>query len=124
MCPSRRSDEKSQSQPEQIILDYHPAAIDELIDAVQFYESHQDNLGYRFLDAVDAALEIIKKDPLMWSSDKLERRKYHVKKFPYLLIYKLSNKFVHILAVAHIAPISQKFSSEVFRTKELESSTC
>ncbi len=57
MCISQRSDEKSQSQSEQIILDYHPTAIDELIDAARFYESQQPNLGYRFLDAVDVALD-------------------------------------------------------------------
>ncbi|MEW6096011.1 MAG: type II toxin-antitoxin system RelE/ParE family toxin [bacterium] len=101
MCPSRRSDEESQSQLEQIILDYHPEAINELIDAAQFYESRQATLGYRFLDAVDSALESIKKNPSMWQADKLGRRKCRVKKFPYLLIYKMSNKFAYILAVAH-----------------------
>ena len=101
MCTSRRSDEEGQSQPEQIILDYHPAAIDELIDAARFYESRQTDLGYRFLDAVDVALEAIQKSPLMWGTDKLGRRKYHIKKFPYFLVYKISDKFVHILAVAN-----------------------
>ncbi|MDI6795273.1 MAG: type II toxin-antitoxin system RelE/ParE family toxin, partial [bacterium] len=101
MCPSRRSDEEGQSQIEQIILDYHPDAIDELIDAAQFYESRQAALGYRFLDAVDAALETIKKNPLIWRADELGRRKCRVKKFPYLLIYKMSNKFAYILAVSY-----------------------
>jgi len=32
MYISQRSDEEGQSQPEQIVLDYHPAAIYELID--------------------------------------------------------------------------------------------
>ncbi|MFH1897701.1 MAG: type II toxin-antitoxin system RelE/ParE family toxin [Candidatus Desantisbacteria bacterium] len=83
------------------MLDYHPAAIDELIDGAQFYESQQDNLGYKFLDAVDAVLETIQKNPLIGSPDIFGRRKYHVKKFPYLLIYKINNKFIYILAVAH-----------------------
>ncbi len=98
---SRKSDEKSKSQFEKIILDYHPEAIDELINAAQFYESNQINLGHKFLDTVDAALETIKKNPLLWPSDKLERRKCRVRKFPYVLIYKLRGKFIHILAVAH-----------------------
>lgn len=101
MCPSQRSDEEGQSQSEQIILDYHPDAIDELIEAAQFYESCQTNMGYRFLDAVDATLETIQKNPLMWYADELGRRKCCVKKFPYLLVYKMSGNFVYILAVAH-----------------------
>ncbi len=101
MYPIRRSDEEGQSQLEQIILEYHPDAIDELIDAAQFYEFRQAALGYRFLDAVDAALETIKKNPLMWRADKLGKRKCLVKEFPYLLIYKMSSKFAYILAVAH-----------------------
>jgi len=101
MCASRRSDEEGESRSEQIILDYHPDAINELIDAAKFYELRQSNLGYRFLDAVDVALETIQKNPFIASADILGRRKYHVRKFPYLLIYKMSNKFIYILAVAH-----------------------
>ncbi|MEW6087865.1 MAG: type II toxin-antitoxin system RelE/ParE family toxin [bacterium] len=84
-----------------MILNYHPDAVEELINAAQFYESRQNNLGHRFLDAVDTALKTIKKNPLIWQSDKLDRRKCPVKKFPYLLIYKLNNRIVYILAVAH-----------------------
>lgn len=58
-------------------------------------------LGYRFFDAIDVALETIQKNPSFWFPDKLERRKYCVTKFPYFLIYKMSNKCVYILAVAH-----------------------
>lgn len=81
MYPSQRSNEEGQSQSEQIILDYHPAAIDELIDAARFYESRQTDLGYRFLDAIDVALEAIQKNPLMWCADKMGRRKYYIKNF-------------------------------------------
>lgn len=82
-------------------INYHPDAIDELINAAKFYESNQVNLGCRFLDAVDISLATIRKNPLLWPSDKLGRRKCIIRKFPYLLIYKLSDKFVYILAVAH-----------------------
>ncbi len=51
-----RSDETGQGKPESLILDYHPAASAELIQAGRFYEERSVGLGHRFLDAVDEAL--------------------------------------------------------------------
>jgi hypothetical protein len=84
-----------------MIINYHPDAIDELINTARFYESNQVNLGHRFLDAVDISLVSIRKNPLIWPSDKKGRRKCIIRKFPYLLIYKLSDKFIYILVLAH-----------------------
>jgi hypothetical protein len=42
MYPSRRSDEESEGQSEHKKIVYHPQALDELIDAAQFYESRCD----------------------------------------------------------------------------------
>ena len=96
-----RSDEGSKSQPKQASLDYHPNAVSELIDAAQFYEDRQNGLGHRFLDAVEDALFAVQTNLFIGSADELGRRKYRVKKFPYLLIYKMREEGICILAVAH-----------------------
>lgn len=101
MYAGRRSDEEGESQPKQTSIDYHPDAIDELIDAAHFYEECQIGLGHRFLDAVDVSLTTIQRHPLIGRADELGRRKYQVRKFPYVLIYKINNNCVYILAVAH-----------------------
>lgn len=101
MHPSRRSDEEGESQSEQTFIDYHPQAVEELIEAAQFYESRQDGLGIKFLNAVEDVLSSVRTNPLMWKPDRLGRRKYRIWKFPYLLIYKVRESRVYILAVAH-----------------------
>ena len=37
---------------------YHPFALDELIQAAEYYEAKVDGLGQRFLDEIDTAVEI------------------------------------------------------------------
>jgi hypothetical protein len=64
MHPGGSSDKKGKSQIEKIVIEYHPEAADEFIEAAQFYESREKGQG-----------------------DQMGRRKYVVKKFPYLLIY-------------------------------------
>jgi toxin ParE1/3/4 len=46
-------------------------------------------------------LNFIRHNPLVFHPDELGRRKYIVKKFPYLLIYKVKKGCIYILAVAH-----------------------
>ena len=45
---------------------FDPEALIEMRQAAGFYEDCQRGLGRSFLDAVEAALGEIKKQPLMW----------------------------------------------------------
>lgn len=100
--PARdRSDETSQGESESLIIDYHPAASAELIEAGRFYEKRNVGLGRRFLDAVDAALAALESNPLLGRPDTHGRRRWLVRRFPYLVISRTEGVFLHILAVAH-----------------------
>lgn len=101
MYPGGRSNEESKGQPEYKKIVYHPQALDELIEAAQFYESRCDGLGARFIESIEKGAEFIQGNPLLSSADELGRRKYIAKKFPYLLIYKVKEDCIFILAVAH-----------------------
>jgi len=68
---------------------------------LSFYESCQNGLGIRFLNAVEDAVSSVRINPLMWKSDRRGRRKYPIWKFPYWLIYKVRESSVYLLAVAH-----------------------
>lgn len=80
---------------------FHPEASLELVEASHFYDSRQEGLGDRFLDALDEALEAIQEDPLIWKPDRRGRRKYLVWRFPYQLVYRIERSRIFILAVAH-----------------------
>ena len=101
MHSSRRRDEKSQSQPNQISVRYHPEATNELIEAAHFYNERQVGLGIQFLDAIEEAIDFMSKNPFASSADEKGRRKCRIKRYPYLIIYKVSTEAVYILAVAH-----------------------
>lgn len=95
------SDETRPRDPRTLILDYHPEASIELIEAARFYEGREDGLGHRFLDAVDASLVTLQSNPMLGCSDERGRRRWPVHRFPHLIIYRLEGTFLHVLAVAH-----------------------
>lgn len=101
MHSGQRSDRESENELEKKIVRYHPEALDELIEAARFYESKRSGLGERFITNVENAVGFIQLNPLLFREDELGRRKYQVKKFPYLLIYKVRNNHIFILAAAH-----------------------
>jgi toxin ParE1/3/4 len=101
MHPGGKSDERSENQSQQKTIVYHPQALEELIEAAQFYESRCEGLGDKFLDSIEAGLNFIQENPLVFPADKRGRRKYIIKKFPYLLIYRVREESIFILAVAH-----------------------
>ncbi|MCX7017092.1 MAG: type II toxin-antitoxin system RelE/ParE family toxin [Candidatus Sumerlaeota bacterium] len=84
-----------------MILDFHPEALEKLIEAARFYEAREAGTGERFLDAVDAALDTLQRNPLLGRSDQQGRRRWLVRRFPYLIIYRVESAVLHILAIAH-----------------------
>jgi len=98
---SRRRYKKGKSPPAQMNVKFHPDATIELIEAAHFYEERQEGLGDRLLDAVEEAIAFIRMHPTIWRSDEKGRRKYRAKRFPYLIIYKIKNDSLYILAIAH-----------------------
>jgi plasmid stabilization system protein ParE len=84
-----------------LILDYHPEASRELIEAARFYEGRVPGLGYRFLDAIDDTLAMLQRNPMLGLSDEMGRMRWLVHQFPYLVIYRVEGDCLHILAVAH-----------------------
>lgn len=84
-----------------MILDYHPKASDELIEAADFYERKETGLGYRFLDTVEDSLARLKGEPRIAPPDEQGRRRHLIHGFPYIVICRIEGAFLHILAIAH-----------------------
>ena len=70
-----RSDETSARESGTLILDYHPAASAEMIEAGRFYEARSSGLGHRFLDAVDASLATLQRNAMLGQPDGGGRRR-------------------------------------------------
>lgn len=73
----------------------------ELKEAVHYYNAHRAGLGGEFRDEVWETVERIKKFPETWYplSDSIHR--CQTNRFPYGLIYAVSDGEILIIAVAH-----------------------
>jgi hypothetical protein len=69
------------------LVEYHPFALDELIQAAEYYESKVDGLGQRFLDEIEFCVADISESPERWPYLLLNTRCRLLDRFPYLLVY-------------------------------------
>lgn len=68
------------------------AIVDEINKAVKYYEGKQDSLGSRFFKATKTTLQTLEKDALFYQVKYKNVRCVKVKKFPYLVHYKIEHK--------------------------------
>ena len=101
MHTSRRGDEHSSLKPEENNIKFHPLALEEFKESTKFYESRRTGLGKRYIDAVKKTLVLIRTNPPIGKMDRVGNRRFRVKKFPFLLIYKVREGKIFVLAVAH-----------------------
>jgi plasmid stabilization system protein ParE len=78
-----------------------PEADDELNAAATFYESRERGLGEIFLEEIELALARLQEFPFMGSSLFEEYRSLYVQRFPFSIVYRLEEKTICVLAVAH-----------------------
>ena len=101
MHSSQRRHQTGKNEPRQLTIHYHPDAVTDMTEAALFYEDRQAGLGERLLNAIEEAFEVISTHPTLWRADERGRRKYRIKRFPYLMIYKVTSQTIVILAIAH-----------------------
>jgi len=83
------------------LLRIHPAALEEIQEAIKFYDSKVIGLGELFLDEVDRGIDLIKYSPEMWSKYSRNCRRFLMAKFPFSIIYRMKDKDIEIIAVMH-----------------------
>lgn len=80
-----------------------PEAKANLAEASRWYEKRRAGLGARFLDAVDAALAKIEKNPLRHAPVYKDVRRAPTPRFPYGIFYIFENQVASVLRVLHQA---------------------
>lgn len=81
-------------------------AEEELLNAMAFYDSRRKNLAARFHASVTDAMLKIGEDPLRFpvyegKPSKREMRRAKIARFPYIVVYEVSDNETVIVAVAH-----------------------
>jgi plasmid stabilization system protein ParE len=89
-----------------------PAAEAEPAAAARWYEARQTGLGVEFVVEVDAALERVEARPAsfpVWRVGSTYRRA-RLKRFPYLIFFRILDGEIEIVAVAHAKNIDSRTS--------------
>jgi len=80
---------------------FHPAAGQELLDAVGYYEARAPGLGLAFLDEAERTVGLIRRFPRIGPAIEADFRRLAFGRFPFSIIYRLPADTVRILAVMH-----------------------
>lgn len=83
-----------------VILD--AAALEELHEAVLFYEDCREGLGQELLASIESAFDAIARHPKLWRQLSGRFRRYLVHRFPYGIIYALEDDVIYVAAVMHL----------------------
>ncbi len=81
---------------------FDPAARDEFLDAVVYYEQCRKGLGKSFRKQVELALSKISEMPFLYRIIHPPFRRFLLTKFPYSIIYTIEPDHIRIIAVAHM----------------------
>jgi toxin ParE1/3/4 len=83
-------------------LEFHPDADAEAESAVDWYTERSVAAAEGFLDELDRAMEQIRDTPDRWARYLHGTRRYLMKRFPFLVVYReRSETVIEIVAVAH-----------------------
>lgn len=80
---------------------FRPEASEELIEAVDWYESRSPGLGAELLRCVDACVERIARQPESYPVVHRKTRMSVVRRFPYVILYRASDEGISAIAVFH-----------------------
>jgi hypothetical protein len=86
-------------------LRFHPLVADDIAAAIDWYEGRSIGLGERFRAAVNARLNDIVDAPEMFprAFNDSDFRFARIRKFPYLLLFRMRSGIVQVIGLFHSA---------------------
>lgn len=88
---------------------YHPRFDFDVLNAAQWYDERQPNLGADFVVRVRKAIDQLMADPERRASSDYGVRYWPLERFPYVVFYDLTESEVLILGVMHTSQEPQKW---------------
>jgi hypothetical protein len=83
-------------------LRFHPAAVEESVEAGCYYDRQQVGLGAEFDSALQTGINAILENPIRWPAQTNETRRFLLKRFPYGIVYTLHEQTITVIAVMHL----------------------
>lgn len=81
--------------------EFHPAAAAELESAFEWYRARDERIAAAFSTEVSHAIEMIARAPRRWPRSGINLRKFVLRRFPFLILYRELPSSIQIVAVAH-----------------------
>lgn len=82
-------------------LEFHPDARLEALEAHDWYAERSPSAAEAFQDELQDARRAIQDAPNRWASFLFGTRRYILKRFPYVVVYRVATDRIEIIAVAH-----------------------
>jgi plasmid stabilization system protein ParE len=92
-------------------LRYHPLFDSDLLNAAEWYDDRQANLGSDFVARVRTTVDQLIADPERRTSIDYGVRYWPVERFPYVVFYDLTKSELLVLGVMHTSQDSEKWLS-------------
>lgn len=74
---------------------------EEVAESMEFYESRDPGLHFKFQEELYQIITILRSSPLIGRIVEEEFRSFPLPKFPFSVVYKIESDSIVILAVAH-----------------------
>ncbi len=84
-----------------MVVEFHPAALQELEVASLFYEGRRPGLGEELADEIEDVCLLLSEYPTVARSADEVHRGIPLRRFPFTLLYRVRGTVVQIVAVAH-----------------------
>jgi toxin ParE1/3/4 len=80
---------------------FHPEALAEYTEAVQYYTQQRTEVAQAFINAVEDAVYRVREAPTHYATIDEDVRRCMTHKFPYGILYIIEPDYILILAVMH-----------------------
>ena len=84
-------------------VEFHEEAAREFEAAVEWYISRNTLSAMRFAESVSDAVAMIAEFPQRWPKHSHGTRRFVLRRFPYLVIYRERSDAIQIVAIAHVS---------------------
>lgn len=83
------------------IVELHPSAVDDARAARVWYAARSELAEAAFMAELDAAISRIAAAPLCYPNHIQGTRRYLFKRFPFAVVFRVTNEAVTVIAIAH-----------------------
>lgn len=87
--------------PMPLRVEFHPEALEEAQAACRWYAERSRAAADAFVDELVSAVQAIQQTPERWPQHVRGTRRYLLKRFPFLIIYRCLADRIEVIAVAH-----------------------